>query len=454
MELLKKNDIISLEIIDVTNEGNGVGKYDGMTIFVPDTAAGDRIECRIVKVQKKYCYGIIEKISEESPYRCDSECDSYGKCGGCCLRHMTYERELKEKQGFAEDAFRRIGHIDCYFDDILGAECADGYRNKAQFPVSSDDNGVLHIGFFARRSHRVVKVNNCRLLPQIFTVISNEIIDFCNSYGVTAYNENTKEGLLRHIYLRKGYHSNEIMAALVVTSFECKDLFKRLAKQLSDHYSDLKSFQLNLNDKETNVILGEKSEVLYGREFIYDTMCGNKIAISLHSFYQINTAQAERVYSLAAEYAQLEESDTLLDLYCGAGTIGLSMAKKVKRLIGVEIVSPAIENAKMNAELNGIDNAEFICSDAGKAAALLYQRGLRPDVIIADPARKGCTPDTLQVMADMHPKRIVMISCNPATAARDCAELEKIGYKVVKCRAVDFFPRTNHVETVCLLTRN
>lgn len=450
--MLKKNDLIELDITGMTNEGNGVGRFDGMTVFVPDTAVGDSMICRIVKVKKSYCYGIIDKMIEPSPYRCECGCVVNGKCGGCCMRHIAYERELEEKYGFVADAFKRIGKIEPQFGPIIGSAQTERYRNKAQFPISGDENGRLFAGFYARRSHRVIRVDDCPLLPEIFMQIAAEILDFCNENGVTAYDEQTGEGLLRHIYIRRGYHSCEVMTALVVTSFECRELFSILAERLVKRFADIKSVMLNLNPDTTNVILGKNTQLLYGREYIYDTMCGNRVAVSLHSFYQINTAQAERVYELAAELAQLSRDDTLLDLYCGAGTIGLSMAKRVKKLIGVEIVPSAIDNARTNAELNGIENAEFICSDAGKAAQMLCSRGEHPDVIIADPARKGCTPDTLRAMADMQPKRIVMISCNPSTAARDCAELEKLGYRAEICRAADFFPRTQHVETVCLMS--
>lgn len=451
--MLKKNDLIEFEIGGMTNEGSGVGRHEGMAVFVPDTAVGDRITCRIVKVNKSYCYGIVERLNEPSRFRCGSGCAVYGKCGGCCMRHMTYERELEEKQGFVADAFRRIGRLEPVFEPIIGSAHTDRYRNKAQFPVSADENGRLFAGFYARRSHRVIRADDCPLLPEVFLQISADILDFCNEKGVTAYDEFSGEGLLRHIFLRRGYHSGEIMAALVVTSFECEELFSQLAVRLSERFSDIRSVMLNLNPDRTNVILGESSKLLYGREFISDIMCGNRIEISLNSFYQINTAQAERVYELAAEFAQLTPDNTLLDLYCGAGTVGLSMARNVRKLIGVEIVPAAIDNARANASLNGIGNAEFICSDAGKAAQMLCARGERPDVIIADPARKGCTHDTLAAMADMQPKRIVMISCNPSTAARDCAELERLGYRAEICRAVDFFPRTQHVECVVLLTK-
>lgn len=451
----KKNDIVRLAVTALTNEGSGVGKLpDGMVVFVPDTAAGDVIDCRIVKVTSHYCYGITEKLITPSPQRCEDKCSVGKKCGGCCLRHIAYEHEAAEKERFVRDAFTRIGKLTPEFLPVIAAEAPDRYRNKAQFPVSQDENGRLFAGFFAKRSHRAIEAEDCLLLPELFIEVRDFIIGFCSERGVSAYDERTGEGLLRHIFLRRGAHTGELMAALIVTSEESAELFRQLAKLAAERFPELRSFLLNVNPDRTNVILGEKTLTLFGRDHILDTMCGKTVSVSLHSFYQINTVQAERVYAQAAEFAGLTGGETLLDLYCGAGTIGLSMAERVKKLIGVEVIPQAIENAKENAAANGIANAEFICGDAGEAARLLFERGERPDVIIADPARKGCTRDTLEYMAKMAPSRIVMISCNPATAARDCAILGELGYKTEKCRAADFFPRTNHVECAVLLTRD
>ena len=451
----KKNDIVRLTITALTNEGSGVGKLpEGMVVFVPHTAPGDVIKCRIVKVTQRLCYGIADKIEVPSPQRCEDGCTVGKKCGGCCFRHIAYEHEAAEKDRFVRDAFTRIGKLSPEFLPVIAADSPDRYRNKAQFPVSCDENGRLYAGFYAKRSHRAAEAEDCLLLPGIFIQIRDFIIAFCNERGVSAYNEQSGEGSLRHIFLRRGVHSGELMAALIVTSEECAELFTQLAGLTAERFPALRSFMLNINPDRTNVILGKKTLTLYGADRILDTMCGKTVSVSLQSFYQINTVQAERVYAQAAEFAGLTGNETLLDLYCGAGTIGLSMADRVKKLIGVEVIPQAIDNAKANAAVNGITNAEFICGDAGEAARLLFERGERPDIIIADPARKGCTRDTLEYMAKMSPSRIVMISCNPATAARDCAILGELGYITEKCRAADFFPRTNHVECVCLLTKS
>ena len=450
--MLKKNDIISLEITGMTNEGNAVGRYEGITVFVPLTAVGDVIECHIVKVLKSFCYGIVKRIITPSESRCENGCDVFSKCGGCSFRHFTYDEELRIKEDFVKASFERIGKIFAPSESILGAENTERYRNKAQYPVA-EQNGKAVCGFYSRRSHRLTAFDDCALQPKVFGDIAEVIIDYINENKIPAYNEESGKGLVRHIYLRRGEHSGEIMVCLVVTNLKkCGRLFD-VAGVLTKKFSDIVSIVLNENPMKTNVIMGKKFSLLYGKQTITDIMCGNKISISPQSFYQVNTIQAERLYRLAEEYAQLKEDDILLDLYCGAGTIGLSMASKVKKLIGVEIVESAIDNAKINAEANGIDNAEFICGDAGQISEILYNRGERPNVIIADPARKGCDRETLEYMAKMAPDRIVMISCNHATAARDCAIMDELGYKVEKYRAVDLFPRTTHVECVVLMSR-
>lgn len=449
--MLSKNEIVPLEIIGMTNEGNGVGRYDGIAVFVPMTAVGDVIDCRIVKVHKNFCYGIIEKLIISSDKRIEDNCSAYVKCGGCSFRHFEYEEELRIKEDFVKSSFERIGKINAECEPILGCERTDHYRNKAQYPVAEQE-GKAVCGFYSRRSHRVTGTYDCLLQPIIFTNIVQEIMEYINFNNIPAYNETNGKGLVRHIYLRRGEHTGEIMVCIIVTDLK-KNVFKGLAEHLCNRFSDIVSIVLNENSKNTNVILGNKFSVLYGKETIDDVMCSNMVEISPKSFYQVNTIQAEKLYGLAAEYAQLKCDDILLDLYCGAGTIGLSMASRVKKIIGVEIIDSAIRNAAQNAKKNGILNSEFICGDAGRVAEVLYNRGERPDIIIVDPARKGCDKTTLEYMAKMNPDRIVMISCNPATAARDCAILYELGYEVKKYRAVDLFPRTTHVETVCLLSK-
>ena len=449
---MKKNDIIRLEITDVTSEGSGIGRHEGMAVFVPFTAAGDVIDCRIVKVLSSYAYGIVETLVSPSPFRCDDGCGVYKKCGGCAFRHFSYEEELAAKARFVEASFSRIGKLTVDWDSPLGCDKLDGYRNKAQYPVGTDADGHLIAGFYSRRSHRVTDGLICALQPPVFGEIVRAVLAWCEENHIPAYDEITGKGLLRHIYLRRGEHTGEIMLCLVVTDTDKQD-FAPLAETVTAAFPAIKSVILNENAKNTNVILGKTCRTVWGSDTITDTMCGRTFRISPLSFYQVNTRQAERLYGIAREYAALEDGETLLDLYCGIGTIGLSVVGENNRLVGVEIIPSAIENAKANAALNGIENAEFFCGDAGEIAKKLIERGEVPDVIIADPARKGCDALSIESMLKMAPKRIVMISCNHATAARDCAELVKGGYRIEKGRAVDLFPRTTHVECVVLLTR-
>lgn len=452
MQNYKKNDIIELTITGMTSEGNGVGKTnDGMAVFVPTTAIGDVIKCKLVKLNKSFAYGISDEIINPSLDRISSDCKVYKKCGGCTFRHISYEAELKIKDNLVRDAFKRIGKLDIPFENILGCQEQNYYRNKAQYPVAQQD-GKAVCGFYSKRSHRIVNYTACKLHPPVFENIVNLIIDYVNNNNITAYDEKTNKGLLRHIYIRQGYNSNEIMVCLVLTE-PSVSIFKELADKLIFNFSDIKSIILNINSKNTNVILDNKNITIFGKDYISDIFCGNIIELSPLSFYQVNTKQAERLYAIAKEYAGLTGKETLIDLYCGTGTIGLFMADMCKRLIGCEIVSEAIKNAKHNALINNINNAEFYCGDAGKTAEMLAESNIKPDVIVVDPPRKGCDELTLSSIIKMSPEKIIMISCNPATAARDAAFLAERGYTPVKARAVDLFARTGHVETVVLMSR-
>ncbi len=446
---LKKNDIIPLEITALTNEGSGVGRHEGMAVFVPFTAAGDIISCRVVKVLKSYAYGIIEKIVKPSPDRIENDCAAFRKCGGCAFRHISYEAELKAKEGFVKDAFLRIGGLSPEFLPIYGVE-PDGYRNKLQMPFSKAENGDIVCGFFSQRSHRVIPVEKCRLQPEIFSDITQVVCNTAKRLKISVYNEEKHEGVLRHIYLRKGHYSGEICLCLVVK--RSVPQLSVLAGEVMEKFPQIKGAVLNINPNRTNVILGEKEIVLRGDPVIHDEMCGVPVEISPKSFYQVNTPAAEALYRKAREFAAPDNA-VILDLYCGAGTIGLSMAQSARCIIGAEIVPDAVENARKTAAKAGLNNAEFICADAGEAAKTLSDRGISPDVIILDPPRKGCDEFTLNACIGLSPERIVMVSCDPASAARDCAFLRKAGYGAIRAGAFDLFPRTVHVETVVLMSR-
>ena len=355
-----KNELIELTITGMTAEGNGVGRYEGEAIFVPGTAIGDKIVCRIVKPLKRYAFGIIETIKVPSPDRITPDCPVAKQCGGCLFRHLTYDAELRIKDDLVRDAFTRLAKLSPEFLPILGCDCTDGYRNKAQYPVAEQD-GVTVCGFFARRSHRLIPYTDCKLQPPVFSEILTAALEEIRAARLSIYDEQAHTGLLRHIYLRRGAHSGEIMLCFVMRT--SSPLLLPIAQSLAKRFSAIKSVCVNLNPDKTNVILGKETRCILGKETITDTMCGNEICISPATFYQVNTPQAEQLYGIAADFAQLSGNETLLDLYCGAGTIGLSMAHRAKKLIGVEIVPQAVENARQNAAANGIANAEFFCGN-------------------------------------------------------------------------------------------
>lgn len=448
----EKNQVCTAEITALTSEGSGVCRIDGMAVFVPETAVGDVCEVKIVKVLKSYAYGIVEKIVKPSDDRIENSCPVYKKCGGCLLRHISYDAECRTKNDIVRDAFQRIGGLSPKFDSFIGAEDTEHYRNKAQYPVAEID-GKAVCGFFAPRSHRIVPVDDCALQPKIFSDILGTVMDYINEKKLSAYNEASNTGTIRHIYLRRGAHSGEIMVCIVVRKDMSRQL-SALCRILSEKYSDIKSIIMNINSQKTNVILGDKCVTLWGNDTISDVMCGNTVEISPLSFYQVNTVQAERLYAKALEYAAPDGNEVIADLYCGAGTIGLSMAENAKKIVGVEIIPQAVENAKKNAEHNNISNADFYCGDAGKVFRELRKNGCSPNIIVVDPPRKGCSAETIDVIANSAPQKIVMISCNPATAARDAKMLSDNGYSVDKVCGVDLFPRTGHVECVVLMSRD
>ena len=446
---MKKNDIVEIEITALSSECSGIGKKDGMVIFVPFSAIGDKLEVKILKVNKTYCYGKIERIITPSPDRVTPDCPIYTKCGGCSLRHISYEAQLRAKEQFVKDAFTRIGGLSPEFLPIIRNTNINGYRNKLQIPIGTDKDGNLIAGFYAFHSHRIVPCEKCLLQPDIFSKITADFLEIATGLALTAYDESTHKGILRHLYLRKGYYSGEICLCIVVAKNVPE--IKILSDKLLEKYPEIVSSVINVNSRDTNVILGDEEIVLTSKNYICDIMCKNAVNIAPKAFYQVNTPCAEQLYSAACDFAE-PKGKTVLDLYCGAGTIGLSMARTAKKIIGVEIVPEAIENAKQNALANGITNCEFICADAAEAARILHSRNLRPDVIMVDPPRKGCGRAACEQIAAFSAPRIVMVSCNAATAARDCACFAELGYSTDKCVAVDMFSGTNHVETVVLLS--
>ena len=453
---LQKNQILTLRIERLSSDGSGVAhSADGEAVFVPGTAPGDEARVRIVKDCGRYAFGILDELLTPSPDRIPVDCPVAGPCGGCSLRHLDYAAELRAKQESVLDAFRRIGGLEVPVLDIQPSPEVDRYRNKVQFPVGVDKNGVPCIGFYAGRTHRIVPCPDCKLQPSVLNEIGNALCAFFAQQGIRPYDEQSGKGLVRHIFLRRGAHSGQIMVCLVCTRAKLPHA-EQLCTALRGQFPAISTILLNVNAKNTNVILGSENHILYGPGYIEDTLCGVPVRLGPRSFYQVNTLAAERLYGVAAQYAQLTPDDTLLDLYCGMGTIGLSMAEQCRELIGVEIVPEAIESAKANAARMGeavAAKSRFFCADAGQAATQLAAEGLHPDIVMLDPPRKGCDEATLSAVVRMAPRRVVYVSCNPATAARDAAWLEKNGYHTEKVQPVDLFPRTKHCETVVLLSK-
>lgn len=428
--MLEKNSEITLEITDVSPDGAGVGFIDNMAVFAPFSVIGETVRVKILKVNKTYAFGKVTEVLKPSDYRKnETDCDVFPKCGGCVFRHLEYEGELEVKQKIVANAFRKF-EID--IEPILECKNVDGYRNKVQYPVRTIDNRPS-FGFFASNSHILVQHKKCLLQEDIFYDTAKKIIDFCIKNHIEPYNEADNSGLLRHISIRKGHYSNELQVCLVLR-YACRVFDKLKIPHV-----------ININRKKTNVIFGDKT---IGDGRITDTVCGNKVILSPESFYQVNTPQAENLYKIAKDFSGVTEEDTVLDLFCGSGTISMYLAKSAKKVIGIEIDKCAVDNAKENAELNGIKNIDFICADLAD-----YKLKEACDIVILDPPRKGITPENARRIVLLEPKRIVMISCNPITAARDCENFGALGYGTVRIKPVDMFPRTKHIECVILLEK-
>lgn len=450
---MRKNDVAILTVDGMTAEGSGVGRVDGMAVFVPGAAPGDVLNIKIIKVAKNYAIGRLESVLTPSPDRVEEDCPRSGPCGGCVYRHIRYEAELRIKEKRVCDAMERIGGLyHLTIRPIIGSKRTERYRNKAQLPIGRGKDGSLQMGFYARHSHRIIPCEHCLLQPPVFTRAMQAVREWAERYSLEPYDEQTGKGRLRHLYLRLAEATGEVMACLVVNAGGVPGEAE-LAALLRKRVPGLKSFVININREKTNVILGPMCRTVWGQGYITDKLCGLSFRISPLSFYQVNHDQAERLYTLAGQYAGLTGSETVLDLYCGTGTIGLSMAKRAKRLIGVELVGQAVENARENAALNGIENAQFRCADAAEAAEQLKAEGIRPDVVVLDPPRKGCGASLIDIVASMQPDRVVYVSCDPATLARDLVLFREQGYEPRELTPVDMFPRTAHVESVVLMSR-
>lgn len=447
-----KNEIKDVRFEDLTHDGAGVAKVDGFPIFVPRTLPRESGKIKIIKTQKNYAIGKLVEITEKSPYRVEIPREEAHKYGGCQLEHMTYEGQLKYKENQVRQVLTRIGKLeDVVVHPVLGMKEPWHYRNKAQVPVGEKD-GKLIAGFFKPRSHEIVDTDeNLIQLPEVNEAI-NAVKAACGRLGITPYDEETHKGVLRHIMARYGKQTGELMVVLVTRTLELPQKNK-LIEEITARLPKVKSIVHNVNSVRTNVIMGPETNVIWGNEFIYDYIGDVKFAISALSFYQVNPEQTKVLYDKALEYAGLTGGETVIDAYCGIGTISLFLAQKARRVFGVEVVPQAIEDARRNAELNGITNAEFEAGEAEVVIPNWYKEGNTADILVVDPPRKGCDEAFLKTIIDMKPKKVVYVSCNPGTLARDLRILEDGGYKTMEVQPVDMFPQTTHVETVVMLKR-
>lgn len=449
--MLEKGKIYEAVICDYTAEGQGIAKIDGCAVFIPNAVYGEKCLVRIEKAQKTWAAGKITELLEKSPHRINRECPVAKLCGGCNFWHLDYDEECRLKADRVRQALNRIGGENLEEVPLMSAPSCTGYRNKAVYPVSSK-KGRAYAGFFRAGTHQIVENDGCLILFPEADQVKNTVIAFMNTHHISAYDETTHQGLVRHIFVRRGWVSGEILVNLTINGRnlpKAKALIEALQK-----IPGFKTLVLSVNTKPGNSVLGDEEMVLYGPGYIEDTLCGLTFRLSARSFYQVNHPQAQRLYEAAIRQAEISEKDLVLDLYCGVGTITLIMAKKAQKVIGVEVVEAAVRDARENAKRNGITNAEFFCGDAGKAALELEKQGIRPDVVVVDPPRKGLSADTIEALHRMNPRKIVYISCDPATLARDVALLKEKNYRLISAQAADLFPRCAHIESIVCLARD
>ena len=455
---MKKNDIFELEITDMGTDGEGIGHYEGMTFFVKDALIGDVITARATKLKKNYGYARVEEIKTPSTFRVEPECELHKRCGGCQIQALSYEKQLEFKNDKVRNNLMRIGgfsetELDSKMQPPVGADSPYRYRNKAQFPFGRDKDGRIIAGFYAGRTHHIVEAEDCLLGVEENAVILDIIKKIMEEYQIAPYDEETHKGLIRHALIRKGFSNGELMVCLVINGKKLPhaDIFVERLKEVPG----MISISYNINQEKTNVILGAELVNLYGPGYITDKIGNVSYQISPLSFYQVNPVQTEKLYGTALEYAGLTGGETVWDLYCGIGTISLFLAQKAKKVYGVEIVPPAIEDARRNAALNGMENVEFFVGKAEEVLPREYEKNqVYADVIVVDPPRKGCDSVCLDTIVRMQPKRVVYVSCDSATLARDVKYLNERGYAVERVRCCDMFGMSGHVETVALLSQH
>ena len=451
MDVLEKNEIAEAAIEGFSADAAGIAHVRGCAVFVPRALPGEVWEIRIVKVCASFAYARGERLLVPSPARIESDCPCYGRCGGCDCRHMDYDEELRFKLGKVNDALARIGKQSVTAGRIVGSGQTDGYRNKGILAVGEKDGRVVS-GFYRERSHELIPVERCLLQDGLTHRAARALTDFMNAHAVPPYDETTGRGVVRHVFCRRAVKSADRLLCIVARR-GFGSLTGALVDALRSVCPELTGIVLNINRSAGNTVLAGDFYTLWGKGHITDTLCGFAFDIAPQAFFQVNPPQAERLYDKALEYASLKKDELAFDLYCGAGTISLCLAREAGRVIGAEIVPEAVENARANAAANGVENAEFICADAGEAAQALAERGLRPAAVVVDPPRRGMHEDAVRAVASMAPERVVYVSCEPSTLARDVLRFSELGYTLREATAFDLFPRTKHVETVCLLTR-
>lgn len=451
MQEIKKNNDYEVDIIDINHDGQGVGKIDNYSVFIDGVVIGEKVKIKLIKVNKTYGYGKLLQVLEPSKDRIEPLCKISNKCGGCNICHIAYKKQLEYKTELVKQNLRRIGKIDVDVNDIIGMANPYNYRNKAQFPVR-DVNGDIKIGFYAKNSHNVIECDDCKIQDGIINKVKDVIYNFMIENGVSAYNEETQKGDIRHILVRTGKKTGQVMVVLVINSNDLQHK-EALINMLVKDIPNLASIVLNINKKNTNVILGEQDIKIWGNSYIEDYINGYKFKISPKSFYQVNPVQTDVLYNKVLEYANLTGNEIVFDLYCGIGTITLNLTQKSKFVYGVEIVPDAIRNAKENAKINDINNIKFLEGKSEEIIPKMYNDGIKADVVVVDPPRKGCDTTLLNTLIKMSPKRIVYVSCNPSTLARDLKILTENGFEVKKVQPVDMFPMSMHVETVVQLSK-
>lgn len=448
---VEKNEIYDIDITGMGSEGEGVGRIEGFTVFVPLAIEGESIRARIVKVNKNFAFGRLEEILKPSSERTEPECSIYKRCGGCQLQHMSYEGQLRFKRQKVEDSIKRIGGLkDIHVFDVIGMDSPYRYRNKVQLPIGLRE-GKAVIGFYAQRTHEIINVDACLIQNEEADAAAEIVRNFIDEHHIEVYSETEDKGSLRHLMIRKSFRTGDVMA-VIVSNTDSFPFMDELTEKLRSGIKGVKSIILNVNKGRTNAVLGKKCITLWGDDHLTDYIGDFRFSISPLAFFQVNPVQTEILYKKALEYANLTGEETVFDAYCGTGTISLFLAQKAKKVYGVEIIPEAIDNAKKNAEHNSITNAEFITGESEKVIPELIKKGIHAEVVVVDPPRKGCDRTLLEAIAQMQPSRIVYVSCDPATLARDLGILDTLGYKTQQVQPVDMFPETGHVECVTMLT--